>query len=131
MIVLDTHVWVWYVSDPTQLSSKAAEYLEIGRKNGGLYISCISAWEVALLVKKGRLRFTIDVEDWISRTERLSFFKFVPVDNTIAVKSVHLPGFSNPDPADRIIIATALHLGMPIVTKDEKLHSFKALKTIW
>ncbi len=131
MIVLDTHVWVWYVSDPNQLSERAIEYLEKARKQRRIYISSISAWEVALLAKKGRLQFTIDVTDWISRSEKLPFFTFIPVDNNIAVRSVHLSGFVNPDPADRIIIATALTLGTPVVTKDEKIHAFRDVQAIW
>ena len=130
MILLDTHVWVWYVSSPEYLSQKAMAYVEQAKREKRVFISCISAWEVALLVKKGRLQFTIDVDDWISRAERLPFFQFVPVDNAIAVRSVNLSNL-HPDPADRIIIATALRLGVPIVTKDEKIRAYHGVETIW
>ena len=130
MIVLDTHAWIWYVSNPEYLSQKAMEYVEQAKREKSIFISCISAWEVALLVKKGRLQLTMDVSDWISKVERLPFFQFVPVDNAIALKSVNLSGL-HPDPADRIIIATALQLGAPIVTKDERIHAYHRVQTIW
>jgi len=130
MILLDTHVWVWYVSSPGYLSQMAMEYVEQAKREQRVFISCISAWEVALLVKKGRLQLTIDVGDWISRSEKLPFFQFVPVDNAIALKSIYLSGL-HPDPADRMIIETALLLGAPIVTKDERIRAYPAVETIW
>lgn len=84
-----------------------------------------------MLVSKGRLELTIPVEDWIAKAERLPFLKFVPVDNTIAVRSVNLPGSLHSDPADRIIAATASQLCVPLVTKDERLRGYPLIKTVW
>ncbi|HVR75063.1 MAG TPA: PIN domain-containing protein, partial [Planctomycetota bacterium] len=67
----------------------------------------------------------------ISRSESLSFVKFVPVDNRIAVLSTRLPGFRSRDPADRIIVATARTLDEPIVTKDASLRACSLVRTIW
>lgn len=69
--------------------------------------------------------------DWIARCEALPFFNFVPVDNAIGVRSVGLPEPLHRDPADRIIIATALSLGMPLVTQDAKIRGYSHVKTIW
>ena len=69
---------------------------------GSLYISSISIWEVALLVTRGRLAFTIDVQDWIAKSEALPFFTFVPVDNATFLRAVLLPGPLHSDPADRV-----------------------------
>ncbi len=129
MILLDTHAWLWWVNDPTQLSPCAKAEIDAAVSNGDLRISSISTWEVALLVHKGRLQLTMEVEDWVARTEALPFVTFVPVSNRVAMKSVVLP--IHPDPADRLIIATALSLGATIVTKDDKIHSYKPVQTVW
>ncbi len=131
MIVLDTHAWVWFVSNPERLSKAAKKAVDASIENNEVFISSISAWEVALLVAKERLKLTMDVTDWISKSERLPFLQFVPVDNSLAVKSVNLPQPLHQDPADRIIIATAMNIGAPIVTKDEKLRGYPHVKTLW
>lgn len=131
MIVLDTHAWVWWVSSPDQLSPKAREAADQAAENGAVYVSSISVWEVVLLVQRGRLRLTLDVEDWVAYCEALPFIRFAPVNTAIAMKSVRLPGSLHPDPADRIIIATALTIGAPLVTKDERIRSYPHVETIW
>jgi len=131
MIVLDTHVWIWWVNDPNSLSHNARKAIREAVKNKVVHISSISAWEVALLVAKKRLELTMDVTDWIGKAERLPFVNFVPVDNTIAIKSVALPEPFHDDPADRIIIATALNKGASIVTKDKKMADYPHVKTVW
>jgi PIN domain nuclease of toxin-antitoxin system len=131
MIVLDTHVWVWLVSNPELLSSPARKAIEEAKDQHAIYISSVSAWEVALLVAKRRLRFTLDVADWISKSEALPFFHFVPIDNAIAIKSVNLAHPLHDDPADRIIIATALSIGAPLVTKDERILRYPHAHTVW
>ena len=131
MIVLDTHAWVWFISNPENLSKRAAKAVKGAVKDKSILISSISAWELALLVRKKRLKLTIEVSDWIAKSESLPFIQFVPVTNSIAVKSVNLPIPLHPDPADRIIIATALSVGAPLVTKDDKLIGYSPVKTIW
>jgi len=131
MIVLDTHVWVWWLGAPGQLSTVAREHIERSMGLGKVHVSSISAWEVAMLVKKGRLELTMEVDDWIARSEALPFLKFVPVDNRIAVRSIELNDTLPDDPADRIIMATALSLGAALVTKDRKLSSYSGAETIW
>jgi len=131
MIVLDTHTWIWFISNPELLSKRANAVVNAGVKDKSILLSSISAWELALLVAKKRLKLTIDVTDWIAKSESLPFIQFVPVTNSIAVKSVNLPLPLHPDPADRIIIATALSVGAPLVTKDKKLLDYTPIKTIW
>jgi PIN domain nuclease of toxin-antitoxin system len=132
VIVLDTHAWIWYVSNPENLSSRALE--SIAREMAGqkpLFISSISTWEISMLVSRGRLDLTMDVRDWISKSESLAYFHFVPVDNAIAHKSVFPPEPLHNDPADRIIYATALTQGASLVTKDIKLLELTSVETIW
>jgi PIN domain nuclease of toxin-antitoxin system len=130
MIVLDTHIWVWLVSSPELLSESALTAISKGMSEQTLLISTISTWEVALLVRKKRLELTMDVSDWVVKSERLPFFRFVPVDNAIAIRSVNLPEPLHSDPADRIIISTAIGEGADLVTKDTKLINYPHVKTI-
>ncbi|UCF20458.1 MAG: type II toxin-antitoxin system VapC family toxin, partial [Gemmatimonadota bacterium] len=88
-------------------------------------------WEVAQLVARGRLELTMDVADWIARSESLPFIHFAPVDNRIAVRATRLLGDLHSDPADRIILSTALVLGAPLVTRDERLWHYPHVETIW
>ena len=131
MIVLDTHAWVLFVSNPELLSKRAKRSLDAAMEEKGILISSISAWEVALLVAKKRLRLTLGVTDWIAKSEALPFITFIPVDNSIAIKSVNLPQPLHSDPADRIIIATAISMGAPLLTKDEKILKYPHVQTIW
>jgi PIN domain nuclease of toxin-antitoxin system len=131
LIVLDTHTWVWWVAVPEQLSAPAREEIDRAMERGEICISSISSWEVALLVRKGRLELTIPVDDWIAKSEALPFIRFVPLDNRIAFRSNYLPGELHEDPADRIIVATALTLGAPLVSRDTKIRDYPHVKTIW
>ena len=131
MIVLDTHVWVWFVSNPELLSKPAKKAIDAAIAQKEMFISSISAWEVALLVDKKRLELTLNVTDWIAKSEKLRFFQFIPVDNSVAVKSVNLPQPLHSDPADRIIIATAITMAASVVTKDEKILNYPHVKSIW
>jgi len=131
VIVLDTHTLLWWVNDPKTLSNPAIDVIDAAVKSRSIHVSCISSWEIALLVERGRLRLALDVRDWLCRCEALPFLSFVAVSNAIAVESVRLKDFPHADPADRIIAATALSLGAALVTKDDKLRNYPHLKTIW
>jgi PIN domain nuclease of toxin-antitoxin system len=129
--VLDTHAWVWFVSEPGRLSARARRHLDSEVRGGPLLVSSISAWEMAMLSERGRLELTMGVEDWVAHCEALPFLSFVSVSNRIALESVGLPGFPSPDPADRIIAATALGLGAALVTADQRIRAFARVRTIW
>lgn len=131
MIVLDTHAWIWWVSNPEFLSEKAKQIIDEAATHRNVLISSISTWEVATLVSRGRLKLTMSPDDWVAASEALPFLDFVPVSNSIALKSVKLRGFLHDDPADRIIIATAISMGAVLVTKDEKIRNYEHVKTAW
>jgi PIN domain nuclease of toxin-antitoxin system len=131
MIVLDTHAWIWWAGNPAFLSTTAQHIIDEAVMERNIYISSISAWEVAMLVSRGRLELTMSAADWVAASEALPFLEFVPVSNSIALKSVELPGALHNDPADRIIIATAVSLGAVLVTKDEKIRNYPHVKTAW
>jgi PIN domain nuclease of toxin-antitoxin system len=131
VIVLDTHAWIWWVANPEKLTRAAEAAIETAKAQQRIHISCMSAWEVALLCARGRLELTMPPREWIARSEALPFLTFIPVNNAIALRSAELPSAMHPDPADRIIVATALSLGATLVTKDDRIRSCGVVKTIW
>ena len=131
MILLDTHVWIWLLSNPEFLSAKAAEKIQTAMGDNDVSVSSISVWEIAMLVKKKRLKLTMSVKEWISISEKLPFLNFLPVDNTIAFQSVNLPVPFHDDPADRIIVATSICLGLPLITKDKRILSYPHVNAVW
>lgn len=132
MIVLDTHAWIWFIDAPGQLGRHAASAIAKARKAGEhIHISCISTWEIHMLVAKNRLSLAIDPELWVTRCERLGFLRFDSVNNSIARLSVTACAAMHADPADRIIAATALYLGASIVTCDDKIRSAGIVHCIW
>ena len=131
MIVLDTHTLVWWVTGDTTLSKKAKAAIEREQAGGDIVVSSVSAWEIAMLVKRDRLVLSMDVSSWLSVVTQIDAVRFVLVDVEVATKSVELPGEFHKDPADRMIIATARKLAAPLVTKDERIQAYAHVKTIW
>jgi PIN domain nuclease of toxin-antitoxin system len=119
------------VASPDQLSPDAERAIHGSLRGGGVYLSSISCWEVGMLVKKRRLRLAVSTDEWIARSGALPFLHFVPVDNQIFLRSLDLAGPLHDDPADRVIVATALVLGMPLITRDRRLQDYPHLETIW
>ncbi|WP_127476306.1 type II toxin-antitoxin system VapC family toxin [Sulfurivermis fontis] len=132
MIVLDTHALIWWVNGDPQLSANAKKAIESELSaEGQVLISAISAWEIAMLVAKGRLALTMDIDDWLETVASIEGVSFVSVDTDVAVQSVRLPGEFHPDPADRLIVALARHHSVPLVTADDKIREYRHVKTIW
>lgn len=131
MILLDTHALVWWVSDPQKLSPKARVAIAHAFKKTHIYVSAISIWEIMMLVRKERIKLTVDAETWLSNVESIPELHFVPVNTVIARKSVTLPGDFHADPADRIIVATARELGATLITSDRKIRKYPHVLTIW
>ena len=132
MILLDTHALVWWVAEPKRIPAKARRVIDAAVKaNEAIAVSSISVWEIAMLVARKRLAFTIDADAWIERVEALPFLTFIPVDNRVAVRSVQLDGFPHRDAADRLIVATALGLGATVVTADGRLRRYEPITTLW
>lgn len=131
MIVLDTHTLVWWVSGAPMLSRRAKAAIKKEQDGGEIVVSSISAWEIALLVQRGRLLLAMDVQSWLATVGKIEAVRFASVDVEIATKSVDLPATFHNDPADRMIVATARKLAAPLVTKDEKIRAYAHVKTIW
>lgn len=130
MILIDTNILVWLTSSPEKLTPNAKKYVNQARKSKEIFVSSISIWEIALLIKKKRLSFKIGFDSWLSKVKQLSYLKFMDIDVEIAVKSVQL-NWSNQDPADRIIVATAQNLGTKVITSDRKILQLKSIESIW
>lgn len=128
MIVLDTHAWIWFAAHDPKLSRRAAKAC---RDAQALLVPAIAAWEVAMLVSKGRLGLDRDVDLWIRQALALPRVRLEPLTPAIAVRATRLPGALPADPADRLIVATALEHGIPLVTRDERLAAWPQLHTIW
>jgi PIN domain nuclease of toxin-antitoxin system len=131
VIVLDTHTLIWWVTSDAALSKKAKTAIERERAGGGIIVSAISAWEIAMLVERETVAFSMDVENWLATVQQIPGVRFAPVDVDISVKSVQLPGEFHKDPADRLIVATARKFAAPLLTKDLKIRAYAHVKTIW
>ena len=121
MVVLDTHVLIWAVEDSPNLGPLARARIDHERQNGGVGISAITPWEIALLAVKGRLELTMDVRTWIDQAMAWPGIELCPIDTAIAVDSVQLPGTFHADPADRFLTATARLFSAPLVTSDARI----------
>lgn len=131
MIVIDTHVLIWWLDRPEKLSTSAQKAIERSSKEREIIISTISTWEIYLLIKRKKLTLSQEVDTWVQNVENLRSVFFVPIDNLIASKSVQLPEPIHKDPADRIIIATALINGAPLITNDRRILKYPHVQTIW
>jgi PIN domain nuclease of toxin-antitoxin system len=129
MILLDTHALLWWALDPNKLSEVASERLSEMEENGG-YASSISMWELAIKVKRGKLELPVSVDELARRIERGAVVEMVPVDVTIWLRSASLR-WDHRDPADRVIVATAMRKGVAILTKDSALHEFPDVTCVW
>jgi PIN domain nuclease of toxin-antitoxin system len=128
MIVLDTHIWVWWVHGDEKLSREYYEYIQ-AQESQGLRISAISCWEVAKLVEYGRLTLPNSVDEWLDNALAYPGLCFLELTPRICVESTQLPGNFHRDPADQIIVATARVHNCPIVTIDRKIREYPYVET--
>lgn len=131
MILMDTHVLLWWIHDPRCLSPEVMRKIKHAEKEKSLAISAITIWEIALLIKKGRLTLAMDLQSWIDELESLSSLQILIIDHWILFKSALLPEPFHPDPADRIIVATAMTHQATLLTKDSKILSYPHVTSWW
>lgn len=132
MIVLDTHTLIWWIDSPEKLSKKARKIIdEEKHEEGNLLVSSISTLEIYRLVKNGKLQLINDIGSWLEKIESLPAVRFISVDNKIAISSINLSDFEHKDPADRIIIATALQFGVTLITSDKKILNYPHVQSAW
>ncbi len=128
MILLDTCTLLWLSSDPSQLSSKAAEAI----RSAGEFVqvSAISAWEIAWKQAKGHLQLSMAARPWFELAVQIQQVREAPITAAIALRAAELPRIHN-DPADRFIIATGLELNLPIITPDHLIQQYPGVTTLW
>jgi PIN domain nuclease of toxin-antitoxin system len=124
LLLVDTHTLIWMVEEAPRLGAKTAEALNRAGRENRIAVSAITPWEIGILVSKGRLQLGTDVMEWIRAALAKPGVRLVPLEPEIAVASTRLPFEMHADPADRILAATARHLGATLVTADLALLEF-------
>jgi len=130
--ICDTHVLLFWAHEPERLSAAARQALELGRSQAGLAIADITLWELALLQERGRLQLPAEVAPAHHLKQLLAALRLavLPITPEIALLS-RSALFQHGDPADRLIGATALQLGAPLITADARLRALDGLETLW
>jgi PIN domain nuclease of toxin-antitoxin system len=129
VIVVDTSVVIWLASDPSILSAAATDAIRLARKNGGVGISGISLYELAWLASNQRIILKTSLDAFLTEVE--AHFVTLPITASVSRIAVALPSSYPLDPMDRIIGATALDRGIPLVTRDKAIRKAKAMPVIW
>src|SRR5205823_6571055 len=129
LILLDTHIWLWWVDGDPRLTVKQLHHLTT-HESTGLGVSVISCWEVAKLVEVGRLKLKCPVKDWIDAALRYPGIQLLDLTPAITVESTQLPVAFHRDPADQMIVATARILDIALLTADAKILNYPHVKTL-
>lgn len=128
MTILDTHAWLWWVGEPARLGTKARRLLGEARRIGVPAICCL---EVAALAARERISLDRPVLAWLQESAALPRVELMALTPAIAVKAASLPAAFPGDPADRLIVATALIEGAMLVTKDDRIRQSGVVQTVW
>jgi PIN domain nuclease of toxin-antitoxin system len=139
VILLDTHVVIWWANgDRPRLSATALAAIDAaiesaGQPGGsaGLLVSAIGCWEVAMLVNRGRLALSLDVERWLALLASHPAVRLLALDPSVAVAATRLPEPFHADPADRFLVAQARELGIPLLSADSKIRSYGHVRSLW
>lgn len=123
-MLLDTQVLVWLAAGDERLRPAVRRRIEAAAQAQQLWVSAITPWEIGMLVAKGRLVLDRDVMDWLQAALALPGVRLAPLEPALAVASTRLPGELHGDPADRLIVATARHLGATLATADLALLAY-------
>ncbi len=129
MIVLDTHVWIWWTLDTGRLSD--AQRRAIEDNEGDLIgVSAISCWEIAKLCEYRRLELPVELSEWFATALAYPGVSLLGITPEVAVESTRLPSGFHRDPADQIIVATARINACDLVTSDEKIAKYPHVETV-
>jgi len=131
VITIDTHVIIWDALKPELVSKNAKREIEQANKSDGIIICDISLWEIAMLLKKGRIEIGVSYLEFIDLLKASNNYIIQSITPEIAELSTTLPAEINTDPANRLITATSMITNTPLVTADKNLRRSKILNTIW
>jgi PIN domain nuclease of toxin-antitoxin system len=123
-LLLDTHIWLRYQGISGDLRKAALPLIHAASSAGKLYVSVISIWEIAMLVRLGRLGLSSSVERWTEEALSKPGIHLLPLNPEIAIDSVNLPEPMHKDPADRILVASSRVERLTLVTRDQKIIEF-------
>jgi len=126
MIILDTHVLFWTQNHPTKIPQNTLELID---KETEVGIPSISLWEIAMLVQKDRIDLEMPIYDWFEEILEKQKFRLLPLSPTVAIQSGTLD--MHGDPADRLIVASALIYRSPLVTADRLIHQLDFVNAVW
>ena len=129
--ILDTHTWIWWHMNPQKLSQKVKRLIGNAKRYEEILLSAISPWEFSKLLEKKRIGISCDPEDWINSALDMPKFRLVPLSPVLAYRSTVLPQPFHSDPADQIIVATAREENAIILTKDERILTYKHVRSLW
>jgi PIN domain nuclease of toxin-antitoxin system len=131
LTLLDTHAWVWWVTEDRRLSVAARRAIERRSAEGALALSLMSVWEVAKKVEKAQLVLDRPVETWVDEALNRPGLQLLELTRPILLGSCRLPGPFHGDPADQIVVATARDRDAVIVTKDERIRRYPHVRSLW
>jgi PIN domain nuclease of toxin-antitoxin system len=124
-LLLDTHIALWLDSQDDRLGAGTQRTIDSAWQEGGrIFLSAISVWEIAALVDKGSIELDLPVEDWVERFVSRPGLEAVALGHAAAARAYRLQGLEHRDPADRLLIASAIELGCPLVTYDDRIRRF-------
>lgn len=129
MILLDTHIWVWWANGSSELPESHKLYLD-ANEHEGLAISIMSCWEVAQLVEKNRLRLEYPVLEWINLALNYPGLNLLNLTPAIVVDAHKLPGAFHKDPVDRLLVATARFAKLSLMSIDTKILDYPHVE-VW
>jgi PIN domain nuclease of toxin-antitoxin system len=131
VILLDTHAWLWLAVAPKKLSRPATRAIQQALKSGGIAIASITLLESAWLFANGRMRSSGTVVQALLQLVDSTRVQVLALTPEVAATAVQLPGSIPKDPADRLVVATALCHGIPLVTRDARIQDSRACRVVW
>jgi PIN domain nuclease of toxin-antitoxin system len=124
-VLLDTHIAIWLENGDERLRPATIEPIEDCWRNGGtILLSTVSVWEIAQLVYRRRIELVRPLEAWVERFADRPGVEVLPLSHLAASRAYRLDGLEHSDPADRLLIATAIERGCPLVTYDARIARF-------
>jgi PIN domain nuclease of toxin-antitoxin system len=129
--LLDTHAWLWWVSEDRRLSTKAKAKIAKSQRDEDLWLSLISIWELAKKIEKAQLVLDRPLDQWLDLATTMPGLHLAELTRPILVESCQLPQPFPGDPADQIIVATARHDEAVLVTKDHKIRGYAHVRSLW
>jgi PIN domain nuclease of toxin-antitoxin system len=129
-VLLDTHVWVWWLTGHSPLAVSERRALDEAAARRELCLAAISMWEVQVLHAKGRLELPLPFAEWLVRATDETIIRTLPLDRDVVIAVDALPASFHGDPADRIIVATARAHALHLATHDSAIRRSRAVR-LW